>query len=339
MSARRDMIFGAIACIVIFFFFVSIDLYQTVADYTDNREGFVFVELLAAVPTLALVTSWFAVRRWLEVTHLNDRLAQTVGQLNKAIEDRKAMEEQIGEAYKMAALGQLAGGLTRELNNVLQPIVTLSQLELEQENSAVTPNENLQRIRLVAERGCKILESSLANPTGGLGEATEIDLSQGLSRVVSQVQNSLGNEVAITTRFVEDGGTIKVNHEDFDSVFTVLLTNAVQASEPGDEVVVGFSSHVFNEPEARKKGVSAGTFFCVTVADVGSGMSEDVCEQVFDPFFTTKSAEGATGLGLTIAYEQAHRWSGVIHATSVVDEGSTFEVLIPRYQPESGEGV
>ena len=153
MNPRRDMLIGAIACIVIFFVFVSIDLYETVSDFTSEHEGWQLVEILAAVPTLALVTSWFAVRRWLEVAHLNDRLAHTIGQLKEAIDERQAMEEQIGEAYKMAAMGQLAGGLTRELNNVMQPIVTLAQLEVDQTDQSESQRENMGRILLAAERG------------------------------------------------------------------------------------------------------------------------------------------------------------------------------------------
>ncbi|MCY3849891.1 MAG: ATP-binding protein [Acidimicrobiaceae bacterium] len=337
MNPRRDMIIGAIACIVIFFFFVSIDLYETVSDFTRDQEGWLLVELLAAVPTLALVTSWFAVRRWLEVAHLNDRLAHTVGQLKEAIQERQAMEEQIGEAYKMAAMGQLAGGLTRELNNVMQPIVTLAQLGVDQTDSE-PQKENMGRILLAAERGCKILESSLADPAGGFGEAEEIVPSRGLSGVIAEVAKSVGNDVTIVPRFNDASGVISVNREEFDSVFTSLLTNAAQAMKRGGEITVGLSAQTLDEAQARVQGVSAGSYFSVTVADQGIGMTDDVLAQVFDPFFTTKSADGCAGLGLTIAYDQVHGWSGRITAESSYGEGSTFQVLIPRHQADEALG-
>ena len=337
MNPRKDMIVGAIACIVIFFFFVSIDLYETVSDFTRDQEGWLLVELLAAVPTLALVTSWFAVRRWLEVAHLNDRLAHTVGQLKEAIQERQAMEEQIGEAYKMAAMGQLAGGLTRELNNVMQPIVTLAQLGVDQTDSE-PQKENMGRILLAAKRGCKILESSLADPAGGFGEAEEIVPSRGLSGVIAEVAKSVGNDVTIVPRFNDASGVISVNREEFDSVFTSLLTNAAQAMRRGGEITVGLSAQTFDEAQARVQGVSAGSYFSVTVADQGIGMTDDVLAQVFDPFFTTKSADGCAGLGLTIAYDQVHGWSGRITAESSYGEGSTFQVLIPRHQADEARG-
>ena len=337
MNPRRDMFIGAIACIVIFFFFVSIDLYETVSDFTSEHEGWQLVEILAAVPTLALVTSWFAVRRWLEVAHLNDRLAHTIGELKEAIDERQAMEEQIGEAYKMAAMGQLAGGLTRELNNVMQPIVTLAQLEVDQTDQSESQRENMGRILLAAERGCKILESSLADPTGGFGEAEEIVPSQALSSVIAQVGKSVGNDVTIVPRFSDEGGVISVNREEFDSVFKSLLTNAAQAMKRGGEITVGLSTRTFDEAQARVEGVSAGNYFSATVADQGIGMTDDVQTQVFDPFFTTKSADGCAGLGLTIAYEQVHGWSGRITAESSYGEGSTFEVLIPRHHADEAQ--
>ena len=330
MNPRRDMIIGAIACIVIFFFFVSIDLYETVSDFTADHEGWQLVEILAAVPTLAIVTSWFAIRRWLEVAHLNDRLAHTVGQLKEAIDERQAMEEQIGEAYKMAAMGQLSGGLIRELNNVMQPIVTLAQLEVDKTDQSGSQPENMGRILLAAERGCKILESSLADPLGTFGEPEEIVPSQRLSRVIGQAQESVGNDVTIATSFADEHGVISVNRDEFDSVFTSLLTNAAEAMKRGGEITVELSTRTFDDAAASAQGVSAGSYFCVTVTDQGIGMTEDVLAQVFDPFFTTKSAEGCAGLGLSIAYDQVHGWSGRITAGSTYGEGSTFEVLIPR---------
>lgn len=331
MNPRRDMIIGAIACIVIFFFFVSIDLYETVSDFTSEHEGWQLVEILAAVPTLAIVTSWFAIRRWLEVAHLNDRLAHTVGQLEEAIDDRQAMEEQIGEAYKMAAMGQLSGGLIRELNNVMQPIVTLAQLEVDKTDQSESQKENMGRVLLAAERGCKILESSLADPLGTFGEPEEIIPSQRLSRVIGQSQESFSNDVSIATRFADEAGVISVNRDEFDSVFTSLLTNAAEAMKRGGEITVELSTRTFDDAAAAAQGVSAGSYFSVTVTDQGIGMTEEVLAQVFDPFFTTKSADGCAGLGLSIAYDQVHGWSGRISAESTYGEGSTFEVLIPRH--------
>ena len=331
MNPRRDMIIGAIACIVIFFFFVSIDLYETVSDFTSEHEGWQLVEILAAVPTLAIVTSWFAIRRWLEVAHLNDRLAHTVGQLKEAIDDRQAMEEQIGEAYKMAAMGQLSGGLIRELNNVMQPIVTLAQLEVDKSDQSESQKENMGRVLLAAERGCQILESSLADPLGTFGEPEEIVPSRRLSRVIGQSQESFSNDVSIATRFADEPGVISVNRDEFDSVFTSLLTNAAEAMKRGGEITVELSTRTFDDASAAARGVSAGSYFSVTVTDQGIGMTEDVLAQAFDPFFTTKSADGCAGLGLSIAYDQVHGWSGRISAESTYGEGSTFEVLIPRH--------
>ena len=331
MNPRRDMIIGAVACIVIFFFFVSIDLYETVSDFTSEHEGWQLVEILAAVPTLAIVTTWFAVRRWLEVAHLNDRLEHTVGQLKEAIDDRQAMEEQIGEAYKMAAMGQLSGGLIRELNNVMQPIVTLAQLEVDKAGQSESRRENMGRVLLAAERGCQILESSLADPLGTFGEPEEIVPSQRLSRVIGQAQESFNNDVSIATRFADEEGVVSVNRDEFDSVFTTLLTNAAEAMKRGGEITVGLSTRTFDDAAASAQGVSAGSYCSVTVADQGIGMTEEVLAQVFDPFFTTKSAQGCAGLGLSIAYDRVHGWSGRLSAESAPGEGSTFEVLIPRH--------
>ena len=126
------------------------------------------------------------------------------------------------------------------------------------------------------------------------------------------------------------GTVVFVNRGEFGSVFTTLLTNAAEAMKRGGEITVGLSTRTFDDTAASAQGVSAGSYVCVTVTDEGIGVIEDVSVQVFDPFFTTKSADRCTGLGLSIAYDQVHGWSGRITAESTYGEGSTFEVLIPR---------
>ena len=149
--------------------------------------------------------------------------------------------------------------------------------------------------------------------------------------MIGQSQESFSNDVSIATRFADEPGVISVNRDEFDSVFTSLLTNAAEAMKRGGEITVELSTRTFDDAAAAAQGVSAGSYFSVTVADQGIGMTEDVLAQVFDPFFTTKSADGCAGLGLSIAYDQVHGWSGRISAESTYGEGSTFEVLIPRH--------
>ena len=329
MKPNKDLAIGAIACAVIYIFFLSIELVDTVSDYAQDHQDWRLGEILAAVPTLAIVTAWFAVRRWLEAARLGDRLEATVVQLEEAIEQRQAMEEQIGEAYKMAAMGHLAGGLTRELNNVMQPIVTLSQLSVDRDAPAEEMRDRMHRILEAAERGTAILESSLAHPVGGAGEAQEFVPAEAVSDLIAQTRNDFGQGVTIDASLAEDPGVIRASRHEFDAVLTSLLNNAAEAMEHHGEITVAIETCALAD-DASARGITPGSYFRLAVTDTGPGMSADVKDQAFDPFFTTKDAQGAAGLGLAVAYRQVHGWGGRISLESSEGRGTTAEVLVPR---------
>lgn len=335
MGYTKDMVIGSITLFVLVTFFMAIDLVETVTDFAREHETWQLDELLAAVPAFALVTAWFAVRRWLEADRLSYQLKTTVVKLDDAIQQRRAMEEQIGEAYKMAAFGQLTGGLTRELNNVMQPIVTLSQLGVDHDSTADQTRDSMRRIRDAAERGIRILESPLAYPAGGAAESSDIVPSQALSELVAAAQDSFGSDLVIRTRLDTGPGEIRANREEFNAVVTSLLTNAAEAMEQQGEIVVAAESRTLDGSEAASVGLGAGDYFRITVSDNGPGMTDDVKAQAFDPFFTTRKAHGATGLGLAVAYNQVDGWGGRMSVESTPGEGAEFEVMIPRH---AGEG-
>ena len=330
MNPNKDLVIGAIACAVIYIFFLSIELVDTVSDYAQDHQDWRLGEILAAVPALAIVTAWFAVRRWLEAARLSDRLEATIVQLKEAIDQRRAMEEQIGEAYKMAAMGQLAGGLTRELNNVMQPIVTLSQLSVDRDAPADEMRDRMHRILEAAERGTAILESSLAHPVGGASESHEIDPSQAVSDLIAQARDALGQGVEIHANLDEGPGVIRASRDEFDAVLTTLLNNAAEAMERRGKITVRVETCTV-DAGASAEGVRPGNYFRLTVTDTGPGMSTEVKDRAFDPFFTTKGAQGAAGLGLAAAYNQVHGWDGRISLKSAPGQGTTAEVLVPRH--------
>ena len=335
-ASSKDLIVGIVALILLAVLFIVVDLVEVVFEATRDTEGWNLDEIVAVVPALVLVTAWFAARRWREGTHLNAQLQQTVAELEDAIGERRVMEEQLREGYKLAAMGTLAGGLSHELNNVLQPIITLAQLGLDRDHvSEAERKAEMAQVLKAAERGAGIVRNALALAPGGSRETEEIEPWGYLAEAATRARRSVGPGIEVDIRVGSRRSSIRVNRVEIDEVLNNLVANAADAVEPGGKIALAAENAEIDAETADARGVVPGDYVRVTVAENGSGMSEEVRRHCFDAFFTTKSDEDAVGLGLSVVYSLARGWGGDVAVESEPGEGSTFEVLIPNRAKEA----
>ena len=335
-ASAKDLIIGAVALVLIAFLFVFVDLVEVVFNLTRDQEGWNLDEVVAAVPALMLVTAWFAWRRWRETSQLNGELAQTVAELEDAITGRREMEEQLREGYKMAAMGTLAGGLSHELNNVLQPVITLTQFSLDRDHvSEQERKAEMAQALKAAERGAEIVKNALALAPGGSRETDDIEPWGYLGEVAARARRNAGPNVEIDVRVGTRRGEIRVNRVELDEALNNLVTNAAEAMGHAGRIALAIETVDVGSDDARARGVVPGGYVRITVADDGPGMSADVKQHAFDAFFTTKADADAIGLGLSVVYNLARGWGGDAAVESEPGEGATFELLIPNVAKES----
>ncbi len=334
-ASAKDLIIGAVALVLIAFLFVVVDLVEVVLNLTRDQEGWKLDEVVATVPALMLVAAWFAWRRWRESAHLNGELEQTVADLEDAISGRREMEEQLREGYKMAAMGTLAGGLSHELNNVLQPVVTLAQFSLDRDHvSEQERKAEMAQALKAAERGAEIVKNALALAPGGSRETDDIEPWGYLGEVAARARRNAGPNVEVDVRVGTRRGEIRVNRVELDEALNNLVTNAAEAMEHSGRIVLAIETVDVGSEDARARGMVPGGYVRITVADNGPGMSADVKQHAFDAFFTTKADADAIGLGLSVVYNLARGWGGDAAVESEPGEGATFELLIPNVAKE-----
>ena len=333
-TSARDLVIGAVACAVLVYFFIRIELVELVFDWTRQHEAWDLDEILAGAPALAVVAAWFAIRRRREAVELNVRLAHNVAELREEIRRRRALQEQLREAYKVAAVGTVAGGLAHELNDVLQPIVTLAQLHADRADTPEEVRTGMRHIHEAAERGRDIVRHSLSFTTGGIRDTEEVALRQWLDEFVARARESAPGGVTFTTRLGGDAGSVGVNAGELEHVMDNLLANAVEAMKQRGTVIVALDTCAIEAEDALAQGLTVGDYFRVTVSDEGPGMAAEVQRHVFDPFFTTKTGTrgggDGTGLGLAVVYRLVRGWEGNITVRSEPGAGATFTLLIPR---------
>ena len=334
-ASAKDMIIGAVALIVIASLFVVIDFVEVGFNLTRDQKGWNLDEIVAAVPALLLVTAWFAWRRWRESAQLNGELAQTVAELEDAITGRREMEEQLREGYKMAAMGTLAGGLSHELNNVLQPVITLAQFGLDRDHvSEQERKAEMTQVLRAAERGAEIVKNALALAPGGSRETDDVEPWGYLGEVAARARRNVGPNVEVDVRVGSRRGEIRVNRVELDEALNNLLTNAAEAVNYAGKIALAVETVEVDAESARVRGMVPGDYVRITVADNGPGMSPDVKQHAFDAFFTTKADADAIGLGLSVVYNLARGWGGDATVESEPGEGATFEILIPNVAKE-----
>lgn len=334
-ASAKDLIVGAVALVLIAFLFVVVDLVEIVFNLTRDQEGWNLDEVVAAVPALMLVAAWFAWRRWRESAHLNGELEQTVADLEDAITGRREMEEQLREGYKMAAMGTLAGGLSHELNNVLQPVITLAQFSLDRDHvSEQERKAEMTQALKAAERGAEIVKNALALAPGGSRETDDIEPWGYLGEVAARARRDVGPNIEVDVRVGTRRGEIRVNRVELDEALNNLVTNAAEAMEQAGKIELAIETVDVGGGDARARGMAPGGYVRITVADNGPGMSADVKQHAFDAFFTTKADADAIGLGLSVVYNLARGWGGDAAVESEPGEGATFELLIPNVAKE-----
>ncbi|HYD99120.1 MAG TPA: PAS domain S-box protein [Alphaproteobacteria bacterium] len=244
------------------------------------------------------------------------------------ITERRRRETLERQRLTLEALGEMTGGVAHELNNLLQPIITLAAVAQQRAAKDGTPPAYLQAMLESARRARVVLSDVLAfarrndrvTESTALGPAIEAALEQARKAV----PDSLTVRLDIRTE-----EPVQVDRAGLTQVLTNLLRNAADAMSGEGVVTVTLDGVTLEGRDADGLGLPAGRFACLRVQDSGGGMDEATRSRVFDPFFTTKPIGKGTGLGLAVVYGIVKNWGGTVTAESHIGAGATFRIFIP----------
>ena len=231
-------------------------------------------------------------------------------------EERRAREAR-QQREKLAALGQLAGGVAHEINNMLHPVLNFAR-----EARDAPPAHEAERRRYLdividnTRKAGEIVNRVLAFARGEAARPRDIDLAQAVRDAVDLARGALPPEVAVETGLPASCGFARVAPAEVTQVLLNLTVNAVQAMKNGGTLRIALA-RAANGEGAR-----------LTVSDTGEGMDEATRARLFEPFFTTRGESG-TGLGLSVVYGIVTSWRGTISVESRPGAGTRFTIDIP----------
>jgi two-component system, cell cycle sensor histidine kinase and response regulator CckA len=272
----------------------------------------------------------FAVEISSHTTTFGGRRAEVVMAVD--VSDRRALEQQLLQAQKMEAVGQLAGGVAHDFNNLALVIAGHADLLLERPDHDERVRQSALEIRRAADQASALARQLLAFSRRQVLRPVEIDVGDVVGELVPMLSRLIGDNIALSTQLAPDLGTVRADPAQLRQVVMNLALNARDAMPGGGRLSIETSGRALDEQlaEARLE-LAAGQYVVLAVSDTGRGMDEATRERIFEPFFTTKEPGKGTGLGLSTVFGIVKQSGGSIWVYSELDRGTTFKVYLPRH--------
>jgi PAS domain S-box-containing protein len=249
--------------------------------------------------------------------------------LFRDITAQRRLEEQFRQAQKMEAIGQLAGGVAHDFNNILTVIQGHASL-LASAKLGPLEEKSANQIGQAAARAAGLTRQLLTFSRRQLIQPKKLDLNKIVGNMTNMLGRLLGEDITLQLNYCQAAPTVEADAGMMEQVLLNLAVNARDAMPKGGQLAIRLTvidvddAYVARQPDARK-----GTFVCVSVTDTGTGISPENLPRIFEPFFTTKAIGKGTGLGLATVYGIVKQHQGWIELESLVGKGTTFRIFIP----------
>jgi PAS domain S-box-containing protein len=262
---------------------------------------------------------------------LRDRTGEKfIGGVGVDITERNRLEAELRQSQKLEAVGQLAGGVSHDFNNILAVIVGYSESALDHVEPGSALQENVRQIMKAADRGTSLIGQLLAFSRKQVVCPRVIDVNSAIIDIDRILHRLLSENIYLTLFLGRDVGCVKVDPGQIEQVVINLVVNARDAMPEGGELRMETESTSIGASDAEEHGIVPGDYAVVQVSDTGTGIDAETQARIFEPFFTTKGAGHGTGLGLATCYGIAKQNGGFISVQSAPGDGSTFRVFFPQ---------
>ena len=242
------------------------------------------------------------------------------------------LQAQLHQAQKMEAVGQLAGGVAHDFNNMLAVILGYAELSMEQVKAPHPLLTNLKEIRRAAQRSADITRQLLAFARKQTVAPKVLDLNETVEGMLKMLRRLIGEDINLAWLPGTGLWPVRIDPSQIDQILANLCVNARDAIlEPGNIVVETGNCTFDAEYCAGHAGFVTGEYARLTVSDNGCGMDKHTLAHIFEPFFTTKGVGQGTGLGLATVYGAVKQNNGFINAYSEPSRGTTFSIYLPRH--------
>jgi two-component system cell cycle sensor histidine kinase/response regulator CckA len=251
------------------------------------------------------------------------------------------LKRQVAQATKMQAVGQLAGGVAHDFNNILTAIIGHCDLMLMRHAPGDSDYDDIQQIKSNSNRAAGLTRQLLAFSRQQTLRPQVLQLPDVVSEVSHLLKRLLGETVQLVVKHGRDLFPVRADPGQLEQVIVNLAVNArdAMAGKGGGTLTIQtYSVRVDQVAELGSDILPIADYSALSIADTGTGIAANVLGKVFEPFFTTKEVGKGTGLGLSTVYGIVKQSGGYIFADSKVGEGTRFTIYLPAHQVEARGG-
>jgi PAS domain S-box-containing protein len=248
---------------------------------------------------------------------------------------KKKLESQLMQSQKMESVGQLAGGVAHDFNNMLSVIIGNAEIALNRIQNTDPVYKPLQQIMSAGLRSADLTRQLLAFARKQTVTPKILNLNDTVESMLKMLRRLIGEDISLVWLPNKFLWPVKMDPTQIDQIMANLCVNARDAIKGGGKVTIETGVSSFDEAYcAYNVGFVPGDYVLLSVSDTGCGMDKKTMDNIFDPFFTTKEVGQGTGLGLSTVYGIVKQNKGFINVYSELGLGTTFKIFLPRYMGE-----
>ncbi len=317
------------------------DFTQRVVKTTEDETGVLvdaFNSMLAEIGSYSSLLETSNAALQFEVTE-RQRAEAALSELNASLEQRIAARsleleranDQLRQAQKMEAIGQLTGGVAHDFNNVLQVISGNLQLLAMTLPEDAAAQRRIETAKFATDRGAKLSQQLLAFARRQPLQPATINLGRVLRAMDDMLRRALGEAVEIETVVAGGLWNTMIDPNQIENAILNLAINARDAMKGSGKLTLELGNAMLDDMyTGREKELVAGQYVMLAISDTGCGMPPEVIERAFEPFYTTKREGEGTGLGLSMVFGFVKQSGGHVKIYSEVGNGTTVKLYLPR---------
>ncbi len=245
------------------------------------------------------------------------------------VTDRRRMEQALQQVQRMDSIGQLAGGVAHDFNNILTAILGFSEILIDYAAPGSDTRLDLEAIQKAAQHGASLSRQLLAFSRRQMLDLKVLDLGQVVRDFERMIARVLGEHIRWGAQSDPDLWHVKADRGQLEQVLMNLAVNARDAMPDGGVVTIETRNATIDDGTPERAQAAPGAYVRFSVRDTGIGMDADTQARIFEPFFTTKAAGRGTGLGLATVYGIVKQSGGFVDVESEPGQGTSFHIFLP----------
>jgi len=270
----------------------------------------------------------------LTLSPIKDGTGKTIefSQIARDMTEQKSLEAQLRQSQKMEGVGQLAGSIAHDFNNILMVITGYSDIVLSDPDCANSVvRDSIQQIKDAGDRATLLTRQLLLFSRRQVSEPKVLDLNEVVSKIANLLQRLIGEDITQILCLQPALGRVKVDPTQLEQIIMNLAVNARDAMPGGGQLTIETGNVELDQAYAGTHAlVPPGSYVMLAVSDTGCGMNADIQARIFEPFFTTKDPGKGTGLGLATVHGIVKQSGGHIWVYSELGKGTSLKMYFPR---------